>query len=42
MGAKHGFFTNLTATELHWLATPLRQAIGAPEHPSGTFGSDSS
>lgn len=34
-GRRHGFFTNLTNDELHWLATHLRQATGTPEQPGG-------
>lgn len=32
-GKKHGFFTNLTNDELHWLATHLRHATGVGEAP---------
>lgn len=31
-GRKHGFFTNLTNDELHWLATHLRHATGVGEN----------
>ncbi|KAF0172992.1 MAG: hypothetical protein FD161_3897 [Limisphaerales bacterium] len=36
-GKKHGFFTNLTNDELHWLATHLRHATGVGEAPGESF-----